>query len=310
MIDNKQNNLPDVSIILVNYNTAKVTEQCIDSIFSRTHDLCFEIIVVDNASTDESREMFSRRMDITYIYSEINLGFGRGNNLGLQFANGKNILFLNTDTILLNNAIKILSDYLNSNPCVGACGGNLYNRDLMPTLSFERLRLSIKREICKLTKGSLLWLFYGRNRFFNYSGHPLEVGYVSGADFMTRKALLDEVGGFSDDIFMYYEESELTERIVKVGYKIHSVPNAKIQHLEGGTVQARGTQFNEKKARWMAESQKYYLTKLFPKWKIKLIQKLIVAQVLEKYIVSIISFNKKGISDCNKHFNILKETFN
>ena len=95
----------DVSIIIVNYNTLKVTAQCLDSIFRLTYGLSFEVILVDNASTDGSKEIFSQDKRIKYIYSDRNLGFGRANNLGFQTAAGEYIFLLNSDTILLNNAV-------------------------------------------------------------------------------------------------------------------------------------------------------------------------------------------------------------
>lgn len=83
----------DVSIIIVNYNTWKMTAECIKSVIDKTKDLTYEIILVDNASTDGSREFFEKNQHIIYLYNSENLGFGRANNLGLKIAKGRNILF-------------------------------------------------------------------------------------------------------------------------------------------------------------------------------------------------------------------------
>ena len=97
----------DVSVIIVNYNTKKLTKNCIDSIFQNTKDVKFEVILVDNASTDGSKEFFEQDNRIKYIYSTTNLGFGKANNLGYKEASGKYLFLLNSDTLLLNNAIDL-----------------------------------------------------------------------------------------------------------------------------------------------------------------------------------------------------------
>ena len=101
----------DVSIIIINYNTCKMTCECIDSIVEKTHGISYEIILVDNASTDGSKEFFEKDERIAYIYSERNGGFGYGNNLGMKVAKGKYFFLLNSDTLLVNNAVKEFFDY-------------------------------------------------------------------------------------------------------------------------------------------------------------------------------------------------------
>ena len=227
----------DVSIIIVNYNTWELTSQCIDSIYRITEAVSFEVILVDNASVDGSRERFQNDTRIIYIYSEENLGFGRANNMGLSVAKGRNILFLNPDTLLLNNAVKILSSVLDSNTEVGVCGGNLYDAQMIPALSFKRIFPGIAEECNSLLFHVPEKLFYGRSWYHNYTSEPMDVAYVSGADLMVRKSVLDEVGAFSPEFFMYYEETDLCFRIAAAGYRIRSVPQACIQHLEGGSFQ-------------------------------------------------------------------------
>ena len=104
----------DVSVIIVNYNTKDLTKQCIDSIFEHTSDVTFEVLLVDNASTDGSVELFEKDTRIRFLESGCNLGFGKANNLGAQNAEGKYLLLLNSDTILLNNAIKLFFDKMES----------------------------------------------------------------------------------------------------------------------------------------------------------------------------------------------------
>lgn len=224
----------DVSIIIVNYNTCKMTAECIDSVIEKTTDLSYEIILVDNASTDGSKDFFEKDSRITYSYNTENLGFGRANNIGVKIAKGRNILFLNSDTLLINNAIKILSDYLDSHPKVGAVGGNLYSFDMKPAMSFQRLRPSLSWEINDLLFNLPLRFRYGKTAtYFNNSSQPTTVGYIMGADLMTRKEIIDQIGCFDPQFFMYFEETDLCHRIAKNGYSLHVIPAAKIIHHEG-----------------------------------------------------------------------------
>ena len=130
----------DVSIIIVNYNTLELTKNTIDSVNEKTKDLNYEIILVDNASTDGSVEFFEKeyKNKIIFIKNDENLGFGRANNRGIKIAKGKYVFLLNSDTLLINNAIKILFDFMEKNNNCGVCGGNLYTLTLQPTNSFFR----------------------------------------------------------------------------------------------------------------------------------------------------------------------------
>ena len=100
-----------VSVIIVNYNTLKQTCECIDSICEKTRDVSYEIILIDNASTDGSKDFFEKDKRVRYVYSYENMGFGRANNVGMMLAKGEYFFLLNSDTLLVNNAIKEFYDY-------------------------------------------------------------------------------------------------------------------------------------------------------------------------------------------------------
>ena len=117
-----------------------ISEEAIDQLISRGYCLCGQKI--------EKGEDAYRHL----IESKENLGFGRANNLGVSVASGQNILFLNPDTVLINNAVKILVDYTNNHPSVGACCGNLYDGDMRPTLSFKRIFPGILDELNNLSQ--------------------------------------------------------------------------------------------------------------------------------------------------------------
>jgi GT2 family glycosyltransferase len=225
----------DVSIIIVNYNTFPLTKAAIESVFEKTEGITYEIILIDNNSPDgsgqELKNFFNEK--IVYLQNTENMGFGRANNEAAKIARGRNLFFLNSDTILLNNAVKILSDYLDNNPRVGCCGGNLLNEDGKPTHSFYRYFIpSIFGEINRLFMRLPEKILYGKNYEFNNRKKPLKVAYITGADLMIRKKIFDELNGFDPDFFMYYEETELEYRVKNTNYLIISVPFAQIIHLE------------------------------------------------------------------------------
>ena len=247
----------DVSIIIVNYNTSVLIRDLIATIEEKTEGITYEIIVVDNNPTEQFTMDMKDYLDkIIYLPLKENVGFGRANNEGLKVAKGRNIFFLNPDTLLVNNAIKILSDYLDTNEKVGVCGGNLYDPKMNPNHSFMPMLPSPIWDINFLMFGLIFRLICGKNIQFNFTNKPLKVGYITGADMMIRRNVLNEVGSFDSDFFMYYEETELTYRIRKAGYESHSVPSAKIIHLEG-----KSCETSERREKMKNVSKKIYYSK-------------------------------------------------
>ena len=256
----------DVSVIIVNYNTLELTKNTIESVFKKTEGLNYEVILVDNASTDGSVEYFENnyKEKIIFIQNRENLGFGKANNKGIEIAKGKYIFLLNSDTLLINNAIKILFDFMEQNIECGVCGGNLYDRDNKPVHSFKKELVNIYSDF-DFIKNFILKFIYKKRMDFNYTNKNIEVGYITGADMFIRKKMLEKVGIFDSDFFMYFEETELTARIKSSGKKIISVPQAKIIHLEG-----KSTQFKERKFRMFTESKYKYFYKVYSLREVKL----------------------------------------
>ncbi|GHV72145.1 glycosyl transferase [Spirochaetia bacterium] len=249
----------DVSIIIVNYNTKQLLYNCLMSIYEQTKDIDFEIIVSDNGSIDGSNEMI--HMDFPHVIlikNNSNLGFGTANNIGAKAAKGKYLFFLNSDTIILNNAIKVLVDYLESNAKAGVCGGNLFDENKKPTFSYEMFLPSVIREINIFLKLAIEKILFRENSRFNHTNNPKKVGYISGADLLIRTDLFRRLNGFDPDFFMYYEETELTYRVKKVGYKVYNIPQAHILHLEGKSLSDNLT-----KQRISLKSRKIYYMKTY-----------------------------------------------
>lgn len=232
----QQKNEPKVSIIIVNYNSSKLINDCIATVISHTMQTVYEIIIVDN-STENLKEVitYSSLPNVKLIQMNENVGFGLANNAGSEVAAGKYLFFLNPDTLLVNDAISILVEFMDAHLECGVCGGNLYDVGMSPTISFRRTAPGVFFELNELLHLIPEKLLYGKSRNFNYHPYPVKVSHISGADLMIRKELFEELQGFSKDFFMYYEETDLCKRVIGKGKAVYSVPEAKIIHLEGGT---------------------------------------------------------------------------
>lgn len=249
----------DVSIIYVNYKTSSLIINSIESVKKRTTDIQYEIIVVDNASENHSLEIIQEAYpDVICIQANENLGFGRANNLGISQAKGDYIFFLNPDTVLINNAIKELFSFIKTSKKIGACGGNLYDENNIPTTSFSRYYPSFLWELLSIFYISPIHFIYPASSYFNKENKPIAVASIIGADLMIKRSVLDEVGYFSPEFFMNYEETELCHRIHKAKYKIYSVPSAHITHLEG-----RASYIKQSRLYYLYEGQYIYFKKTY-----------------------------------------------
>lgn len=263
---------PDVSVVIVNFHTLPLVFDAVDSVIEKTQNVTFEIIVVDNASEPEFEASVKARYGIrvrTLALPE-NAGFGRANNAALPLARGRHIFFLNPDTILVNDAISILSRYLDADSSAGACGGNLFHPDMRPAPSFRRILPGPFWELSERLRRHPERMIYGRNTRFNHSHRPKEVGYITGADLMVRRTVIDSTGGFAPEFFMYFEETDLCARIRKKGFRIMSVPEAKIIHLEGASFAQKTPEeqkaANERKLSYYRQSRDiYYARNLSPR---------------------------------------------
>jgi GT2 family glycosyltransferase len=215
--------------------------------------------VVDNDSNDNSQQILCDKYgdEVIYIGLPDNVGFGRANNEGIKIAQGKNILFLNPDTLLINNAVKILSDYLDNNEKVAICGGNLFDEENQPAFSFTCMYPSLLLIVSDVVK-FLPSLLFGRSNRFNYTNEAKKVKDIIGADLMIKREICNRVNGFDPRYFMYIEETDLCYRVSKLGYDIISVPSAKIQHLIGKSFSESKEDINVKKIKMVAQSKNLF----------------------------------------------------
>ena len=227
----------EVSIIIVNYNTQQLTCACIDSIIAKITGIDYEIILVDNASTDGSQEHFCRDERIKFIEAGRNLGFGKANNLGVNQANGDYLFFLNSDTLLLNNAIyemwryceKHKEDNIGGLGCILCDGNNQRCHSYAKLNTWKDIVKSYFLAPYSKTKAKEIMAMDAEDE----SKDAFEVGYVTGADLFVSRKVIDECGCFDPDFFMYSEESEMQWRFKKHGYKNMIIKSPKIMHLEG-----------------------------------------------------------------------------
>jgi GT2 family glycosyltransferase len=253
----------DVSIIIVNYNTKELVFNCIDSIIIQTLKLTYEIIVVDNDSTDGSQKAIKKKyFNVILIESNMNLGFGRANNLGAKSAKGKYLFFLNSDTILLNNSINVLFHFNEENENkleIGISGGILLDEKMQETASFGPLPTKIN--MLKSILG-LLPLFTkmtsSETKFFKTNRY-VEVGYITGADMFLSKSAFNKIGGFDSNIFMYYEETDLQLRLKTADYYNYIIAGTQIIHLEGASFGL--VKKNNVKRMMVVKSMFYYFRK-------------------------------------------------
>jgi hypothetical protein len=235
----------DLSIIIVNWNSAAFTVPCISSIYSQTHDLEFEVLVVDNASTDDSCLVIQDRCpSAKLIRSPQNLGFAGANNLGFQNSSGRILLFLNPDTELRGPAINLMHACLDSSADIGVLGCRLLNSDLSVQTSCIQPFPTILNQIAdaeqlrRLTPRLKLW---GMKPLFESNNScPGKVAAVSGACLMIKRKVFEEVGLFSTDYFMYMEDLELCYQVGKIGKKVCYLGAATILHHGGQSSKQRG----------------------------------------------------------------------
>lgn len=231
----------DLSIVIVSYNTKKITENCIESINRSltSTKIKYEIIVVDNNSVDGSVQTLQKIAQdkanhVIYFQTGTNLGFGRGNNFGVKKAAGKYILLLNTDVIILNRAIeKLFNFYITNEKQVHFLGAKLLNNDFTPQPSAGRFFTLPVVFATLLLKGD----YWGLTR--SSPDKFCQSDWISGACIMTAKKYFQRLRGFDKNIFMYMEEVDLLYRAKKLGLNTFFYPESQIVHLGSASSNGR-----------------------------------------------------------------------
>lgn len=237
----------DLSIIIVTFNTEAVTLNCLSSIFNSLIKYSFEVIVVDNNSKDQTviniQKLFPQ---VKLISSEMNLGFSKGNNLGIKTAKGKYLLLLNSDTIVLSDSIQNLVEEMETNQ-YDVAGPKLLNQDMTIQRSWFNFPSSVKT-FFRIT--DLYILFYKLSHFLSYffvffNKKPafllseikenIEVDYLSFAAILIRRKVLESIGALDEKLMFYHEDCEYGIRSNKNNFKINYCVNPQIIHLGGSS---------------------------------------------------------------------------
>ncbi len=237
-----------LSIIIVNYNAGGLLKRCIDSIYKESTITSFDIWVVDNNSTDKSIPMMRQNFPhVNLIENKENLGFAKANNQAIARCIGNYILLLNPDTLILQNALEKMVEFMDGNPSVGICGCKVLNEDGTFQLACRRTIPTPGVAFFRLTGLSTL---FPRNKImakYNLTyidpDERQEVDAVSGAFLMIRRELVEDIGLLDERFFMYGEELDWCLRAKKAEWTVMYYPGAEIIHYKGEC-----SKFNHRKA--------------------------------------------------------------
>lgn len=229
---------PDVSVLIVNYNVKDYLLQCLRSIEQRSPGVHVQIIVVDNASSDDSvRELQPVFPAVQWIALDENIGFGKGNNVGLEMCTGRYVLFLNPDTIIGQETLNVMVAYMDSHPDVGFAGCKVLNPDGSFQLACRRGLPTPWASFCKLFGLQRLFpkspLFARYNLTYKSIDETYEVDALIGAFMMGRTADVRALHGFDPDFFMYGEDVDLCYRMQRTGKRVMYVHDTSIVHFKG-----------------------------------------------------------------------------
>lgn len=272
-----------ISIILVNYNGADVLTDCLNSVEKFIPRYNYEIIIVDNDSQDNSIDIIENKFpNIKLIKLSKNIGFGSGNNAGAKVAKGEFLFLLNTDTIITSNILPHLIDLMEENPEVGIIGPKLLFPDGSFQISFSP-KISIKGEIEAKKLHSYAQSPAKLNLLENNFQQIKEVDIVVGAAFFIRADLFHSLGGFDEKFFMYFEESDLCQRVKNAGYKVLYTPEVSLIHIRGHSV----NKIANKMAVEYRHSQIYYYQKHRPLWERLILRVYLFTKFFYKFAITL-----------------------
>ncbi|MDI6791423.1 MAG: glycosyltransferase family 2 protein [bacterium] len=228
----------DLSIIIVNYKVKELLRDSLHSIAEQTKEISYEVIVVDNNSSDGSQEMLKGEFpEVTLIANKINLGFAGANNQGIEVSQGRYVLLLNPDTIVLDGALEKMVQYLDYHPEAGIVGPKLLNADRSLQLSCGSApnlwnMFCAQFHLNEIFPHLRFFDSYRYGYWWDYHAAG-EVDWVSGACLMVRRKVIKDIGPLDDGFFLYFEEGDFCKRTKEVGCQIHYCPQARLFHLVG-----------------------------------------------------------------------------
>jgi GT2 family glycosyltransferase len=233
----------DVSVIIVNWNTKELLRDCLSSVYEHAGDIDYEIIVVDNASTDGSADMVKNDFQqVILIENSDNKGFAAANNQGITVAKGRYVLLLNSDTLVLDNAIANTVRLADENPQAAVIGCRVLN----PDRTLQRTCFMFPSVLNMLLSSTYLYKLFPRNRFFGREqmtwwdrNDVRSVDVVTGCFMLVRRDAIEQVGMMDEKFFMYGEETDWCYRFGQKGWKVMFAPVGEIIHFGGQSTAQR-----------------------------------------------------------------------
>ncbi|OHB60979.1 MAG: hypothetical protein A2168_07180 [Planctomycetes bacterium RBG_13_50_24] len=227
----------DVSVIIVNWNTKGLLRDCLSSVYEHAGEIDYEIIVIDNASTDGSAEMVKNDFrQVILIENSNNRGFAAANNQGMAIAKGRYVLLLNSDTVVLDNAIANTVRFADANPEVAVTGCRVLNSDR----TLQRTCFMFPSILNMLLSSTYLYKLFPKNKFFGREqmtwwdrNDVRQVNVVTGCFMLVRREAVEQVGVMDERFFMYCEETDWCYRFREEGWKVMFAPVGEIIHFGG-----------------------------------------------------------------------------
>jgi GT2 family glycosyltransferase len=279
----------DISVVIVGWNAKHYLELCLESMAAAPPRRSIEIIVVDNASADGSAEMIESRFPyVKLIRSTENLGFAKGNNVGIRQCQGRNIALVNPDVIVFSGCLDALADFLDENPKVGNVGPRVLNPDMSLQSSCRRFP-TLWNNFCSATglatgfKNSRF--FAGEHMFYFPHDRTLAVDILVGCFSMIRREAFDQVGLLDENLFMYGDDVDWCRRCWKAGWQVVFYPGAQVIHDRGKITAPYPVRF----ALAQQKSVLYYWRKHHGFWGEMGIRSIMLSRHLVRYTATVVA---------------------
>ena len=237
----------DVSVIIVAWNVRQLLHDCLKSVYQKTRDIDFEVIYVDNASQDGSVQMVKEQFaEVRIIENDKNEGFIKANNQGIEIAQGRYVLLLNSDTILLDNAVAKTVRFADANPDAAVFGCKVLN----PDRTIQRTCFMYPSVLNMFLAATYLYKIFPKSRFFGREhmtwwgfDEAREVETICGCFSLVRKEAIDQVGPMDERYFVYGDDPDWCYRFKKAGWKVMFTPDGRIIHYGGQTTSQKARAF-------------------------------------------------------------------
>ena len=229
----------DLSIVIVNWNTQHVIVDCLESVLANLGELSAEVIVIDNASTDDSVQVITERFPkVQLIANDSNRGFAAANNQGMRIAGGQYVLLLNPDTVVLDDVFEKTLDYARRHPDVGVVGCQVM--ESAQVVQRTCFRFPSPLNTLMWVSGALSWLplsrIAGRAAYGPWNRlDEREVDVVSGMFMLVRRDVIEQVGLMDEAYFVFAEEADWCYRFRSAGWRCVFAPIGRIMHVDGGS---------------------------------------------------------------------------